>query len=536
MSQTDPIIVPLKADDKLSPDIEKAGFSFTELSSAINLAQQALGKLKQAYDFAKQGAEIQLTEQRFARLAETIGANADIMDELREVTRGLYSDTELMSSASDLMGLGLVKSSDELLRLSKVSSGLNMNMNQLVLTLTNMTTMRFDALGVSVDGFKEKVAELEATGMSANDAFKEAFLQQAEMQLEKVGEAADSTAGTFMRLEAQVSNSTSEFKKMAADAIEPTIKKWLEVTEAVSVYNESQGKTAKEAGITWQQYGAKVAEINEAVSLSLERGTDAYSAQKEAMREAIPVMEEIVGVSEEMSKYNEGYLDSIGNLSDAYENHHEKMLDLTTAYPKEVEELDKLVKTRGWDAEAIQKQQEKIDELKVKMQEEADSFEENSNRRILQMITEQLAIDGLTEEETRAIEERGIAMGVYTQEAVDGWRAERDAAVEAVAEITASIASIPDEKNVSVNITSNLGGYEYGTEQWNNIAYAGRQHGGPVAAGATYKVGEAGPELFRPGMSGTIIPNGSNGGGGGINEGRLARKIATSILKGLAQQ
>jgi hypothetical protein len=53
-------------------------------------------------------------------------------------------------------------------------------------------------------------------------------------------------------------------------------------------------------------------------------------------------------------------------------------------------------------------------------------------------------------------------------------------------------------------------------------AIAGRRaNGGPVGAGRTYLVGERGPELFTPGISGNIIPNGRMGslagsfGGGG---------------------
>jgi tape measure domain-containing protein len=41
----------------------------------------------------------------------------------------------------------------------------------------------------------------------------------------------------------------------------------------------------------------------------------------------------------------------------------------------------------------------------------------------------------------------------------------------------------------------------------------GMQHGGPVTAGAPYVVGEAGPELFVPRQTGTIIPNGQMPGG-----------------------
>jgi len=40
----------------------------------------------------------------------------------------------------------------------------------------------------------------------------------------------------------------------------------------------------------------------------------------------------------------------------------------------------------------------------------------------------------------------------------------------------------------------------------------GRATGGPVSAGTAYVVGERGPELFVPGSSGSIIPNGAGGG------------------------
>jgi len=45
----------------------------------------------------------------------------------------------------------------------------------------------------------------------------------------------------------------------------------------------------------------------------------------------------------------------------------------------------------------------------------------------------------------------------------------------------------------------------------------GRAMGGPVSANTAYVVGERGPELFVPGNSGTIIPNGVGGGGTTIN-------------------
>ena len=45
---------------------------------------------------------------------------------------------------------------------------------------------------------------------------------------------------------------------------------------------------------------------------------------------------------------------------------------------------------------------------------------------------------------------------------------------------------------------------------------SGKAGGGSVFGGTPYMVGESGPELFMPGQSGTIIPNGRLGSGGGV--------------------
>lgn len=47
------------------------------------------------------------------------------------------------------------------------------------------------------------------------------------------------------------------------------------------------------------------------------------------------------------------------------------------------------------------------------------------------------------------------------------------------------------------------------------IALTGRASGGPVAGGTPYMVGENGPEVFVPGISGTIIPNAAAGASSG---------------------
>jgi hypothetical protein len=60
-----------------------------------------------------------------------------------------------------------------------------------------------------------------------------------------------------------------------------------------------------------------------------------------------------------------------------------------------------------------------------------------------------------------------------------------------------------------------------------------RAGGGPVSAGKAYLVGERGPELFTPGMSGGITPNGKMGGGIVINQSIDARGATADMAAAL---
>jgi len=192
----------------------------TGVNQAIGVLQTVVQVGKAVYDFTKQGAQLEFMAGKFDRLSLAAGTTSDVLlNDLRKATQGTRSDMELMASAGDFMSLGLAKTSDEVIRLTTVAGALNMDMNQLVLTLANQTTMRFDQLGVSVDGFKEKVKALEDAGLSANDAFKEAFLQQAEEQVRKVGSATDSSIGSFMQFEASIQNTATAIKSALIPAI-----------------------------------------------------------------------------------------------------------------------------------------------------------------------------------------------------------------------------------------------------------------------------------------------------------------------------
>ena len=218
--------------DRLSGLIGKAAL----VTGAVVAVSAAM---KEVYETAREGAELDYARDKFDALAESIGSTSTaLLVDLRDATSGLVSDAELIEGAGQMMALGLAKTHDEAVRLATVAGELGMNMNQLVLTLTNQTTMRFDTLGVSVAGFDEKLQALKDTGMDVQDAFTEAFLQQAEEQIGKVGSVADSAVGSFKLLEAGIKNIGDAAKANLLDTLEPAL-------EGIAGYFSEQGTIAQ---------------------------------------------------------------------------------------------------------------------------------------------------------------------------------------------------------------------------------------------------------------------------------------------------
>ena len=212
----------------LGDGAQKGGASLRDLVTGAAKVTAVVGGVaiaaRAAWRAFEDSAELELAERRFDRLSESIGTTGDALEsDLRRATRGLLSDAQAVELAGDLMALGLAKTSDQATRLTNVAAQLGMNINQLVLTLTNRTTARFDQLGVSVDGFEERLKSLEAQGLSTEEAFSEAFLRQAEEQIEKVGSIADTSAGKAQVLKAAWANTFNELRRGAGGAIGPIV-------------------------------------------------------------------------------------------------------------------------------------------------------------------------------------------------------------------------------------------------------------------------------------------------------------------------
>jgi len=155
--------------------------------------------------------------------------------------------------------------------------------------------------------------------------------------------------------------------------------------------------------------------------------------------------------------------------------------------------------------ESLDGQSEKLDEIKEKYgegsQEYSDAtaqFEEDGRRRILSMLEQQLSMDGLTQQEMDLLLQKGLAWGVYSEQAVEASRS----AMQEVAALTEAINTIPSKRTVTmsglVQGADAVGGLGagFGAEQWSNK----NQH----AAGGSFMIPMAyGNEGFRMGNGDT---------------------------------
>lgn len=483
-----------------------AGEGWATLTTGINQATQIMRTVvevgKAVYDMARQGAELEFMAGKFDRLSLSIGTTSDVLlEDLRKATQGTRSDMELMASASDFMALGFAKTSDEAVRLSTVAGALNMNMNQLVLTLANQTTMRFDQLGVSVVGFQEKVDALVKSGMSANAAFQEAFLRQAEEQIQKVGNVADSTLGSMMQMESAFKNLSDVMKTDFADSMNEIAPLLTDVANGLTAAAQNginyrdvmrQMKSALDAGvISTADYNRVMKEMGvnsakgtvsaEKLQVATEFLSDAYAktgatvdmtaestialaiaeAQAKNELEQIPgaagaagdATLQFAGATEQAALTIDNFLEKAGIFADDFgeifslSKNLGGMISFAKSYDDIMTQIaDLTAEKTALMAKGYKETSKQVQELDGKIVGLEQSMSDMANQMTLDMFQATIAIGGVTRTEMEAYFAMAEQMGIISHDAAQAAIAAYNEAVAAV-----SGASLDAKGNYTVD-------------------------------------------------------------------------------------
>jgi len=221
--------IPIRATlDKLDKDLEgarkKISASLGGVADKLKnvIAGVAIGAaVKKVADgigqMVQESAKVQAVERTFAKLAQTVGSDAtNALNTLREATRGMVTDADLMQAGNKFLAMGLADSAEEAGELAEMATQLGMamgsdatsSMENFALMLANQSVPRLDSFGISSAQARDRINELMATvpGMTRETAFMTAVMEQGAIAMEKVGEQSGGAVGAAARLSVAMGN------------------------------------------------------------------------------------------------------------------------------------------------------------------------------------------------------------------------------------------------------------------------------------------------------------------------------------------
>lgn len=210
--------------------------------------------------------------------------------------------------------------------------------------------------------------------------------------------------------------------------------------------------------------------------------------------------EDYAAAAQEASEANQTFLSTLGNMQSEYESYSEEY----TRISGDISLSD--------------------EERKLALQNLEAEHELATQKIVLGLLEQKLAMDGLTDEELNLLLEKGLAWGIYSEQVVTETR-------KAIAEanlLAETLNGLPTSKTFTYTMT--VGG-DVGVVMGNSTAnqrVTRRAGGGGVNRGQPYMVGEQGTELFVPQQSGTIIPNNRLGSDDAIAS--MTDKIVSAIM------
>ncbi len=215
-----------------SKSFSSLGSAIIVLNQAVQLAQSTFrlfqSALQETFSQLTRASELEGLTQSFNNLQQTINATGeDTIVQLRESTKGLVSDFELLKVANNAVVLNVVRTKDELAQLTEVAIQLGRAtgrdaveaINDLSLGIGRQSRLILDNLGIVVKQeqvYKNLAATLGTTVENLTDAqkaeaFRTAAMEQAVKVASQLGAVQESAGISTQRLSATVQNLADDF-------------------------------------------------------------------------------------------------------------------------------------------------------------------------------------------------------------------------------------------------------------------------------------------------------------------------------------
>lgn len=504
----------------------------SKLAISTGTVTAAISLMTQAFEFSKEGAQMQRLADSGAEIARQLGGNMDlIVEKVKAASRGTVSEMDIIASANKAMMLGLGADADQLANLMEIAAfrGRAMGVSttqafdDIVRGVGRASPLILDNLGIIVKLGEVNQEYADSVGKTVNEltaaekkqALLNSVLREGNKLLDAAGGLVDDNASAYEKLQARQQDYMDSLKRDLNNVITPSLEGFLTYAEAMDEVEKQTGRTdqrskmylatmkiqteqARAAKLATSEYGRLVDDVAIVMGSNGTPAMEDYATAIEDAEEAVKAM----------NAANEEFLSTLGNVASANERYEENIAKLTKERLELEAEKQKLL------AQGYSEEHQKIKDIDAALAENSQAAQKNAeehqlaNRKIILGLLERKATqDGvLTDDELNWLLEKGLAWGVYSQTVVDETRK----AIDEANLLAETIHMLPTQKEIFIRLmtTGNLGAVG------DLIPAGARAGGGSVKGNRPYMVGERGRELFVPESDGQIIPNQNIAGGG----------------------
>lgn len=196
----------------------------------VQFGKAAVGVLE---DLNAIGAESLKAKTVFEQLTGGTEQAAFWLEAMRASTSGVVSDMQLMQAGSKFLQMGLADTSDEAARFTEIAVKLGATMGHDVhssienftLMLANQSILRLDTYGISGSKVRDRMRELrsETEGMTKEQAFLQATLEQGGLALDRLGDSADAGATNLAKMQTTLENIKTTLGEIVAMGLESVL-------------------------------------------------------------------------------------------------------------------------------------------------------------------------------------------------------------------------------------------------------------------------------------------------------------------------
>jgi len=437
------------------------GLAQTALVGGV--AGSAIVAAKELYELGKRGAAVEQTGESFEFLLNKVDAAPDLLERLRQASRGTVDDMTLMSStmtlaagASDDLAKELIANTPRLLEMAKASNKLNPSLGDTAFLYESIATgikraspLILDNLGLTVkvgeanETFAKSIGKTaeELTAEEKQMALLNATLKAGDQLIAQVGGTVDAAGDDIARMEIQVKNLKDELSKAFAPAVSKVtgsltelIQKemdFYDVIEQIDKAEKSQQITRDTSLRIQEMFIRGIIDEEEAIARLSDKTEEwrvrmgltddqlveltgherAYIEGAKGAAEAISnladeteiLKEQEALLKQELSNLNTWMSGQVGSELESFKGKQE---DLRNEYNLLEQAVSDLRNDDVVDSEQLEQFDElktKIGEVRAEMQLNIKEHEKAQKSIVFDLLAQQAAYDGTTKEELAAL-------------------------------------------------------------------------------------------------------------------------------------